>query len=241
MGTPLVGTRHCAQKSDLHFAHGNACTSCTHAPSHKHTPHSQSVFALYTLSQLFMALVRTNQYKRQQQFGLAMYKKFGNSVHYYWAVMSCVMQADAASTASGAGGQPAGAGPAMFLTMADRMLRKAVTDGILTGPEHLRLYLLVMELRCDWEVSTIHQHHCTTRLFSLRQQCSRYILRSCLTLNGFEISSYTTGFCCVIHLLRGFSGPLHTKRNEYAEVLRGCTFSHALLCPKSSLPRDISE
>ena len=111
-----------------------------------------------------MALVRTKQYKRQQQLGLAMFKRFNNAVYYYWAVMSCVMQADAAAEAASAAAagadtaQPATMGSSMFLTMADRMLTKAVTDGIFTGPEHLRLHLLVHELRGDWEVIPCSHH-----------------------------------------------------------------------------------
>jgi hypothetical protein len=128
----------------------------THTQTHTHT-HTQLLTRSHSLLscavQLFMALVRTKQYKRQQQLGLAMFKLFGNTVHYYWAVMSCVMQADAAAAAADAGAQPVVMGASMFLTMADRMLTKAVADGIFTGPEHLRLHLLVHEMRGDWEVS----------------------------------------------------------------------------------------
>jgi hypothetical protein len=128
----------------------------THTQTHTYT-HTQLLTRSHSLLsravQLFMALVRTKQYKRQQQLGLAMFKLFGNTVHYYWAVMSCVMQADAAAAAADAGAQPVVMGASMFLTMADRMLTKAVADGIFTGPEHLRLHLLVHEMRGDWEVS----------------------------------------------------------------------------------------
>lgn len=93
-----------------------------------------------------MALVRTKQYKRQQQLAMSMYKNFGNSVHYYWAVMSAVMQAHDMMD-SGNGGLAA----KVMLPLAERMVSKAKTDGIFTGPEHLRLNLLILELQENWE------------------------------------------------------------------------------------------
>jgi N-terminal acetyltransferase B complex non-catalytic subunit len=93
-----------------------------------------------------MALVRTKEYKRQQQLATSMYKNFGNSVHYYWAVMSTVMQAHE-MTAQGKGALAT----KVLLPLAERMISKAKTDGIFTGPEHLRLNLLILELLENWE------------------------------------------------------------------------------------------
>ena len=44
------------------------------------------------LSHLFMAYVRTEDYKKQQQIALALYKVTPSNPYYSWAVMSIVMQ-----------------------------------------------------------------------------------------------------------------------------------------------------
>ena len=93
-----------------------------------------------------MALVRTKEYKRQQQVAMSMYKTFGNSVHYYWGIMSVVIQAyDAVAK-----GQDALA-KKILLPLAERMMNKAKDDGIFTSPEHLRLNLIILELQENWD------------------------------------------------------------------------------------------
>jgi hypothetical protein len=44
-------------------------------------------------SHLFMGLVRQKEYKRQQLVAMSMYKTFGKSPYFFWAVTSVVMQA----------------------------------------------------------------------------------------------------------------------------------------------------
>ena len=44
------------------------------------------------LSHLFMAYVRTEDYKKQQQTALALYKVAPSNPYYSWAVMSIIMQ-----------------------------------------------------------------------------------------------------------------------------------------------------
>ena len=44
------------------------------------------------LSHLFMAYVRTEDYKKQQQTALSLYKVTPSNPYYSWAVMSIVMQ-----------------------------------------------------------------------------------------------------------------------------------------------------
>ena len=44
------------------------------------------------LSHLFMAYVRTEDYKKQQQTALALHKVVPSNPYYSWAVMSIVMQ-----------------------------------------------------------------------------------------------------------------------------------------------------
>eukprot|EP00041_Stephanoeca_diplocostata_P037827 m.1448084 g.1448084 ORF g.1448084 m.1448084 type:complete len:975 (+) comp25111_c0_seq5:142-3066(+) len=97
-------------------------------------------------SQYFMALVRVRKYKRQQQVAMSMYKTFNNNVHYYWSVMSTVMQAhDARRTGMDR------LADGMLLPLADKMLRKAIDAGNMTSTEHLRLYIDVLQQQCKFQ------------------------------------------------------------------------------------------
>lgn len=45
------------------------------------------------LTHLFMSYVRLGDFKKQQQTALTLYKVVPKNPYYFWAVMSCVMQA----------------------------------------------------------------------------------------------------------------------------------------------------
>ncbi|CAG8496188.1 3550_t:CDS:10 [Funneliformis mosseae] len=83
---------------------------------------------------LFMAMVRNGDYKGQQQAALKLHKTFGVNKYLFWGIMSLVLQAENA---------PAGQS-SIFMTLAERMMLKAVQEGRLKLTEEVHLYLIVL-------------------------------------------------------------------------------------------------
>ncbi|KAI8384685.1 N-acetyltransferase B complex non catalytic subunit-domain-containing protein [Radiomyces spectabilis] len=77
----------------------------------------------------FMAMVRNNDYKGQQQAALKLHRTFKQNKYLFWAIMSLALQ--------GQGGN------SLSYTLAERMMAKAQEDGRLEEVEHLRLFLLI--------------------------------------------------------------------------------------------------
>ena len=73
---------------------------------------------------------------------MAMHKTFKKGPHFFWSVMSVVMQAYAAREA----GQGKLADMVM-LPLSEKMIKKGVEDKLVKGAETLRLYLLILELQ----------------------------------------------------------------------------------------------
>eukprot|EP00042_Codosiga_hollandica_P044484 m.441145 g.441145 ORF g.441145 m.441145 type:complete len:285 (+) comp56795_c0_seq85:438-1292(+) len=89
-------------------------------------------------SQYFMALVRVRDFRKQQQVARDMFKSFSKRPYLYWSIMSSVLQASdprSDSTSS-----------SMLLTLAERTVEKAITDGNFSAIEHLNLFLLILDL-----------------------------------------------------------------------------------------------
>ncbi|KAG0169915.1 N-alpha-acetyltransferase 25, NatB auxiliary subunit [Apophysomyces sp. BC1015] len=78
----------------------------------------------------FMAMVRNNDYKGQQQAALKLHRAFKKNKYLFWTVMSLALQ-----------GQD---GSALSYTLAERMMEKSLAEGKLEDVEHMRLYLLIL-------------------------------------------------------------------------------------------------
>ncbi|CAG8502005.1 8272_t:CDS:10 [Acaulospora morrowiae] len=83
---------------------------------------------------LFMAMVRINDFKGQQQVALKLHKTFKSNKYLFWAIMSLLLQAENAP--SGQSG--------ILLSLAERMMQKAVQEGRLKHTEEVHLYLIVL-------------------------------------------------------------------------------------------------
>ncbi|KAJ2958587.1 hypothetical protein NQZ79_g5865 [Umbelopsis isabellina] len=82
----------------------------------------------------FMAMVRGNDLKGQQQAALKLHKTFKNNKYLFWAIMSLALQGEA--NKSGANN--------LSYTLAERMMTKAMEEGRVQQTEELRLYLLIL-------------------------------------------------------------------------------------------------
>ncbi|RIA93418.1 N-acetyltransferase B complex non catalytic subunit-domain-containing protein [Glomus cerebriforme] len=82
----------------------------------------------------FMAIVRNNDFKGQQQAALKLHKVFKVNRYYFWAIMSSVLQAENAPASQSA----------IFLTLAERMMQKAVQEKRLKHTEEVHLYMIVL-------------------------------------------------------------------------------------------------
>ncbi|CAO3632493.1 unnamed protein product [Cunninghamella echinulata] len=80
--------------------------------------------------QWFMAMVRINDFKGQQQAAVKLQRVFKKDKYLFWAIMSLALQ-----------GQN---GNALSYTLAERMMAKAQEENRLTEVEHMRLYLLIL-------------------------------------------------------------------------------------------------
>ncbi|KAI7864096.1 N-acetyltransferase B complex non catalytic subunit-domain-containing protein [Spinellus fusiger] len=78
----------------------------------------------------FMAMVRNNDHKGQQQAALKLHRAFKHDKYLFWAIMSLALQGQA--------------GAGIAYTLAERMMSKAQTEGRLSEVEHMQLYLLIL-------------------------------------------------------------------------------------------------
>ncbi|KAG9287759.1 hypothetical protein G9A89_017354 [Geosiphon pyriformis] len=85
-------------------------------------------------SHMFMAMVRNDDYKGQQQAALKLHKTFKTNRYLFWAIMSLILQAQEASPPQSN----------IFLTLAERMMIKAVEDNRLEETEEVHLYLSIL-------------------------------------------------------------------------------------------------
>ncbi|RHZ56831.1 hypothetical protein Glove_396g53 [Diversispora epigaea] len=82
----------------------------------------------------FMAMVRINDFKGQQQAALKLHKTFKSNKYLFWAIISLLLQAQ-----SGPSRQSD-----IFLSLAERMMLKAVKEKGLKHIEDVHLYLIVL-------------------------------------------------------------------------------------------------
>ncbi|KAI8336826.1 N-acetyltransferase B complex non catalytic subunit-domain-containing protein [Chlamydoabsidia padenii] len=80
--------------------------------------------------QWFMAMVRSNDYKGQQQAAVKLQRVFKKDKYLFWAIMSLALQ-----------GQH---GNKLSYTLAERMMTKAHEEKRLVEVEHMRLFLLIL-------------------------------------------------------------------------------------------------
>ncbi|CAG8462303.1 9345_t:CDS:10 [Ambispora gerdemannii] len=87
-------------------------------------------------SHMFMAMVRNDDYKGQQQAALKLHKTFGTRTNRYlfWAIMSLILQAE----------QVPAAQSGIIMTLAERMMIKAVEEKRLEETEEVHLYCNVL-------------------------------------------------------------------------------------------------
>ncbi|KAI8918700.1 N-acetyltransferase B complex non catalytic subunit-domain-containing protein [Entophlyctis helioformis] len=83
----------------------------------------------------FMALVRAGNFKGCQLAATKLHKAFKDEKYYFWAVTSVYLQAT----------DPACTNKQLLLTLAQRMLEKGVTDGLVKNAESLQLYFFVLD------------------------------------------------------------------------------------------------
>ncbi|KAL1922256.1 uncharacterized protein VTP21DRAFT_9795 [Calcarisporiella thermophila] len=82
----------------------------------------------------FMAMVRKNDFKGQQQAALKNHKNFKSNKYLFWAIMSLILQAKQV---------PAGQ-PNIFYPLAERMIAKAAQEKRIRTAEEVQLYLNVL-------------------------------------------------------------------------------------------------
>ncbi|KAJ8042907.1 N-alpha-acetyltransferase 25, NatB auxiliary subunit [Holothuria leucospilota] len=91
------------------------------------------------LTHLFMALVRVEDFKRQQQTAMSLYKLTPKNPFYFWAVVSIVMQALTTDTTASNLGQK------MLLPLAERMVEKMVNEEKIEAESEVNLYLMILD------------------------------------------------------------------------------------------------
>jgi N-terminal acetyltransferase B complex non-catalytic subunit len=85
-----------------------------------------------------MSYVRVADYKKQQQTALALYKLKPKNPYYFWAVMSVVMQAHKTDDKLA---------KSVVLPLAERMVKKFVSDGKIEAEQEVQLYLMILEMQ----------------------------------------------------------------------------------------------
>ena len=90
------------------------------------------------LSHLFMAYVRTSDYKKQQRTAMQLYKVRAKNPYYFWAVMAVVLQTKDVDTKTA---------QTLLLPLAVRMIAKMQKDKLIEQEQETHLYLLVLELQ----------------------------------------------------------------------------------------------
>ncbi|KAJ4445258.1 N-alpha-acetyltransferase 25, NatB auxiliary subunit [Periplaneta americana] len=94
------------------------------------------------LTHLFMSYVRVADYKKQQQAAMALYKLKPKNPYYFWAVMSVVMQAYKADEKLA---------KSVVLPLAERMVKKFVSEGKIEAEQEVQLYLMILEMQGKFE------------------------------------------------------------------------------------------
>jgi len=94
------------------------------------------------LTHLFMSYVRLGEYKKQQLAAMNLYRVASKNPYYFWSVMSLVLQA--------VEGDPILA-KTVHLPLAHKMVQKMETSGKLEQEQEVLLYLLILELKEDWQ------------------------------------------------------------------------------------------
>ncbi|XP_021913632.1 N-alpha-acetyltransferase 25, NatB auxiliary subunit isoform X3 [Zootermopsis nevadensis] len=94
------------------------------------------------LTHLFMSYVRVADYKKQQQTAMALYKLKPKNPYYFWAVMSVVMQAHKADEKLA---------KTVVLPLAERMVKKFVSDGKIEAEQEVQLYLMILEMQGKYD------------------------------------------------------------------------------------------
>uniref|UniRef100_A0A914ULN6 N-terminal acetyltransferase B complex subunit NAA25 homolog n=1 Tax=Plectus sambesii TaxID=2011161 RepID=A0A914ULN6_9BILA len=87
------------------------------------------------LTHLFMAYVRTRDYKQQQKTAMALFKEFPKNPYYFWHIMSIVMQAN----------RDPKLGRAMLLPLAEKMVLKWVESDSIEAEAEVQLYLMILD------------------------------------------------------------------------------------------------
>lgn len=90
---------------------------------------------------LFMSYVRTSNFKMQQQTAMTLYKLKPKNPYYFWAVMSIVLQATKGPGASDSSKKQ------VFLTLAERMVEKLISENRIEAEQEVQLYLMILELQ----------------------------------------------------------------------------------------------
>ncbi|XP_071946392.1 N-alpha-acetyltransferase 25, NatB auxiliary subunit-like [Antedon mediterranea] len=88
-------------------------------------------------SHLFMAYVRTGDYKKQQQTAISLYKVAQKNPYYFWGVMSIFMQAYSASDRKLA--------TSMYYPLCLKMVEKMVNDNKIDNEAEISIYIMVLE------------------------------------------------------------------------------------------------
>eukprot|EP00092_Neocalanus_flemingeri_P005475 GFUD01005905.1.p1 GENE.GFUD01005905.1~~GFUD01005905.1.p1 ORF type:complete len:940 (-),score=337.38 GFUD01005905.1:210-3029(-) len=94
------------------------------------------------LTHLFMSYVRLGEYKKQQLAAMNLYKVATKNPYYFWSVMSLVLQAVEGDSALA---------KTVHLPLAHKMVQKMETSGKLEQEQEVLLYILILELKEDWE------------------------------------------------------------------------------------------
>lgn len=97
------------------------------------------------LSQLFMAHVRVNDFKSQQNVALQLYKAKPKNPYYFWAVMSIVLQALRGPESKD------NTKSKNLLLLAQRMVDKFIDSKKIEAEQEVHLYLNILEHQDKFE------------------------------------------------------------------------------------------
>ncbi|XP_023226878.1 N-alpha-acetyltransferase 25, NatB auxiliary subunit-like [Centruroides sculpturatus] len=97
----------------------------------KKDPHNEEL-----LSHLFMAYVRLEDYQKQKQTAMTLYRLKPKNPYYFWAVMSIVMQAKDSDEKLA---------KSTLLPLAERMTDKFIQEDKIEAEAEVQLYLMILE------------------------------------------------------------------------------------------------
>ncbi|RDD41535.1 N-alpha-acetyltransferase 25, NatB auxiliary subunit [Trichoplax sp. H2] len=90
------------------------------------------------MNKLFLAYARTEDYKKQQQAAMNLYRSDGKRSTYWWAVFSNVLQAYYSTDKN--------LSKKMFLPLAEKMMQKMIGDGGLHTEAEILLYVMILRM-----------------------------------------------------------------------------------------------